>query len=79
MKEPDWDESSVQEKNLEGKWVPAIPLPLYCFGILFQCSVCHAWFWTWRGYRGHFALAHVLKLRERGDNWVNTIEYRKIT
>jgi hypothetical protein len=48
-------------QNLAGEWVPSIPLPLY--GLRKQCE-CGRRFWTADGYRGHYALVHVLKLRE---------------
>lgn len=48
-----------QTQNNAGEWVPSIPLPLY--GVRNRCS-CGRRFWTVRGYRGHYALAHILKL-----------------
>jgi hypothetical protein len=45
--------------NDQGQWVPAIPLPLY--GLRKQCQ-CRRKFWTTAGYRGHYALAHILHL-----------------
>jgi hypothetical protein len=44
-------------QNARGEWVPSIPLPL--FGLRKHCS-CGRKFWTLDGYRGHFALDHVL-------------------
>jgi hypothetical protein len=49
----------VSTKNEEGQWVPAIPLPLY--GARKHCH-CGRRFWTIAGYRGHYALRHILKL-----------------
>jgi hypothetical protein len=73
--EPDWDDLRdqlyrargvlsgfrVTAKNLDGQWVPDIPVPYW---ILFgkKCAQCGKNFWTMRGYRGHYALAHILKL-----------------
>jgi hypothetical protein len=47
-----------QVQRHDGKWVPAIPLPL--FGLRKQCQ-CGAKFWTMPGYRGHYALVHILE------------------
>lgn len=44
-------------QNKLGEWVPAIPLPF--FGFRRKCR-CGAKFWTLEGYRGHYALAHIL-------------------
>lgn len=59
---------STQAKNKSGKWVPAIPEPLYVFPFSKQCYKCwydkkypHT-FWTMDGYRGHYALVHVLEI-----------------
>jgi hypothetical protein len=59
--------SDVQTTNEDGAWVPAIPLPFYLprlTGLRFGCGDydCDRRFWTMRGYRGHYALRHVLKL-----------------
>jgi hypothetical protein len=53
-------EPGVMTKNLKGEWVPSIPEP---FRGLFrkQCQ-CGERFATVRGYRGHYALAHILKM-----------------
>jgi len=61
----------VSTQNTAGEWVPAIPEP-YWGGkrfVLFgrrrcQCYEigCKRWFWTKDGFRGHYALAHILKL-----------------
>lgn len=50
-------------QNDAGEWVPAIPLPM--FGLRKLCP-CGRRFWTLCGYRGHYALAHVLKLDDTG-------------
>lgn len=47
------------QTNDRGEWVPAIPLPLY--GLRKHCR-CGRKFWTTDGYRGHYALAHILHL-----------------
>jgi hypothetical protein len=63
-----WNDDAVLTRNSEGKWVPGIPLPFYVFPgylIVLRCGTCRAWFWTMKGYRGHYALLHILKL-ERG-------------
>ncbi len=49
---------TASQENDDGAWVPAIPLPL--FGWRKRCS-CGRGFWTLDGYRGHYALAHILK------------------
>jgi hypothetical protein len=49
----------AQAQNADGKWVPAIPLPLY--GLRKHCR-CGRKYWTLAGYRGHYALAHILRL-----------------
>ena len=46
-------------RNERGQWVPSIPLPFY--GLRKRCE-CGRKFWTTDGYRGHYALAHVLHL-----------------
>lgn len=53
----DRDPSETQTQNSRGEWVPAIPLPVY--GLRKQCS-CGRKFWTADGYRGHYALRHIL-------------------
>jgi len=51
----------VKALNERGQWVPSIPLPLY---ILLRCRCeCGRAFWTAAGYRGHYALTHVLGLK----------------
>lgn len=47
-------------QNLMGEWVPAIPEPLH--GLLRKQCQCGEWFFTVRGYRAHYALAHILKM-----------------
>lgn len=47
-------------QNRRGEWVPAVPLPLYA-RLRKRCG-CGAKFWTGRGYRGHYALVHILGL-----------------
>lgn len=41
-----------------GRWAPAIPLPL--MGVRKRCY-CGRRFWSMPGYRGHYALAHILE------------------
>lgn len=56
-----WDDETVMTRNREGQEVPSIPLPFYVyFGN--KCGTCKAWFWTLKGYRGHYALQHILKI-----------------
>lgn len=45
-------------QNQDGQWVPAIPLPYH--GLRKRCD-CGRRFWTMEGYRGHYALAHILE------------------
>ena len=49
---------AISTTNRRGEWVPAIPLPLYARGR--KWCHCGEGFWTARGYRGHYALVHVL-------------------
>ena len=56
----DRDPRENQTQNSRGEWVPSIPLPF--FGMLVWCGSCKRRFWTRRGYRGHYALVHVLGL-----------------
>jgi hypothetical protein len=51
------EQPEVTTQNDRGEWVPAIPLPLY--GLRKHCT-CGRRFWTMGGYRGHYALAHIL-------------------
>ena len=48
-----------ETQNKAGEWVPSIPLPFY--GLRKRCK-CGRKFWTTQGYRGHFALWHILNL-----------------
>jgi hypothetical protein len=52
-------ESKILAQNARGEWVPAIPLPF--FGVRKRCE-CGRSFWTMDGYRGHYALRHVLRM-----------------
>ncbi len=52
---------AVSVQNNRGEWVPAIPLPLLGPGFRKGCS-CGRRYWTIDGYRGHYALVHVLAL-----------------
>ena len=54
------DQQQVMTQNRDGKWVPAIPLPLFVFPHRHRCE-CGQAFWTMPGYRGHYALAHALR------------------
>ena len=56
---PPWEINKVQTENNRGEWVPAIPLPL--LGLRKRCR-CGETFWTMDGYRGHYALVHILAL-----------------
>lgn len=49
--------SETSTRNARGLWVPSIPLPFY--GLRKRCE-CGRKFWTERGYRGHYALDHIL-------------------
>jgi hypothetical protein len=53
------DVTVEQVQNERGQWVPAVPLPF--FGLRKRCS-CGRKFWTMDGYRGHYALCHILSL-----------------
>lgn len=60
---------TTSTQNKEGKWVPAIPEPYYgfkkkCthFGNVDSLDWCDEKFWTYEGYRGHYALKHILNL-----------------
>ncbi len=56
-----WKHAGTQTQNKRGQWVPAIPLPFY--GLRKHCH-CGRKFWTMDGYRGHYALAHILDPKE---------------
>ena len=47
-------------QNSRGEWVPAIPLPFYSSLPHYRCPECQAAYWTLPGYRGHYALEHIL-------------------
>lgn len=55
-----WCNPEVQTQNKKGKWVTAIPEPYYSV-IQVQCG-CGETFFTLRGYKGHYALEHILEL-----------------
>jgi hypothetical protein len=50
---------TVVAKNARGEWVPAIPLPIYRLWLK-ECPGCGASFYTTEGYRGHYALRHII-------------------
>ena len=52
-----WMHAASTAQNARGEWVPSIPLPMY--GIRKRCE-CGRKFWTAAGYRGHYALDHIL-------------------
>jgi hypothetical protein len=52
-------DSTDQTTNDRGQWVPAIPFPLFVWPHRHRCE-CGRWFWTMGGYRGHYALTHIL-------------------
>jgi hypothetical protein len=54
-----WLHAATTTQNDRGDWVPAIPLPFY--GLRKRCD-CGQRFWTAAGYRGHYALVHILGL-----------------
>lgn len=56
--------SEAMARNRDGKYVPSIPLPLYVGWRmrLAQCTECHVTFKNEAGYRGHYALVHILRL-----------------
>lgn len=58
----DTDSGTTVALNCRGEWVPAIPLPYLRLGRK-VCS-CRRGFWTLTGYRGHYALAHILHLED---------------
>jgi hypothetical protein len=53
--------STDEQTNDRGEWVPSIPLPLFTFPHRHRCE-CDRSFWTMSGYRGHYALVHVMHL-----------------
>jgi hypothetical protein len=54
---------SVSFQNKRGQWMPAIPLPLFTFPHRHRCE-CERAFWTMDGYRGHYALRHIIDPEE---------------
>lgn len=58
--------NDVQTQNEEGDWIPDIPLPIYHI-ILKRCPFpgCNQGYFSEPGYRGHYALVHICKLKER--------------
>jgi hypothetical protein len=48
-------------RNRKGQWVKSIPL---AHGGFRQHCECGRKFWTVEGYRGHYALVHILHLGE---------------
>jgi hypothetical protein len=50
---------TLAESN--GRWYPAIPLPLEVF-FRKHCD-CGRKFWTMEGYKGHYALQHIIRGR----------------
>ncbi len=58
-----WQLADVSTQNSKGQWVPAIPLPLFTWPHRHRCT-CKRTFWTMNGYRGHYALAHILDPEE---------------
>lgn len=50
--------TQVSTQNDRGEWVPAIPVPFY--GLLRRRCECGRKFWTLGGYRGHYAVSHIL-------------------
>ena len=61
-----WMLSATQAQNAAGEWVPALPLPLFIFPHRHRCS-CGRWFWTMGGYRGHYAVHHILDGHGMGE------------
>ena len=62
-----WSDGNTRVENDRGEAVPEIPLPFHCYVAGYRCW-CGRKFWTQRGYQGHYALIHVLALRE----WVHS-------
>ena len=58
-----------QTINEEGEYVPDIPLPVYHF-IFKRCPApgCNQAYFSEAGYRGHYALVHICKLKERNSS-----------
>jgi hypothetical protein len=38
----------------------AIPLPRFSLLPTFRCPACREGYWTKKGYRGHYALVHIV-------------------
>lgn len=49
------------QKNANGFWIPAIPVPFYVIGMK-KCNDCGRKFFTTSGYEGHYLLVHVLEV-----------------
>ena len=45
----------------DGRWIASIPLPLEVF-FRKHCT-CGRKFWTMEGYKGHYALQHIIRGR----------------
>lgn len=63
---PELSPGRTYTQNDDGLFVPAIPEPFH-WRFLLQCTgapgqPCGIRFWTRAGYRGHYALAHILKV-----------------
>lgn len=57
------DDFNTWAEVAPGVWAPDIPLPLLSFR---KHCYCGRRFWTMPGYRGHYALVHIL---ERSGNF----------
>lgn len=55
--------AEIRVLNDRGEWVQAIPLPLF-LPVRKQCVWCGVRFLREKAYRGHYALVHILHLRE---------------
>lgn len=51
-------QSAAATMNAINRVIPTIPPPFV--GIRKRCLKCEAGFWTMGGYRGHYALVHIL-------------------
>lgn len=60
---------SNQTQNIEGEWVPAIPLPYKIISLFgrrsLKCNACGREFTHEEHYMGHYAYAHILKLEHK--------------
>jgi hypothetical protein len=54
---------STLMQNNRGEWVPAIPQPMHTL-LGCRCGQCGKRSWTKDGYRGHYALAHILGVQK---------------